>query len=257
MNRIKLKRLKASWSELTGRDLVYIARLFGMRYSREAIMVKLLCFWGGIRLIRSKPEEENGELFYWFRIRKRRFVISEGTLLWLLGRLSWLFTSPNNIIPLSRIAFRRARNRWMYDATFDEFIHMLQFYYSYVFEDNEESLNCLCSIMYPKGKWNNGKIVRRSWAFRYVFFARRYSVVLWCSSILRRISDECPLVFPRRQDSEEPVQPNVKEMLKCFLHDSTEGDVTKNDQVLTSGMWDVLFALDMKYRNMMEKAKKR
>lgn len=232
----------AGWLRLNAKQLMYVAKLLLGCKTRQQINTKAFLYFSGCVALNETGDVDNN----WFSKGKEIFVLSKGQLLSLTNEMNWLHKA-GEVNPLPWLRFHRARNRRMYDALFVEFLEALNLYYAFCYSGDEKHLNALCSILYPGFKrFDSSKVYERGSRFRKVKLFKRYTVMLWFSGLMKYIASECSHVFQSSEENENNEPVNVKQLIKSFMQILNEGDVTRNNDIRSSNMWDSLYELDRK-----------
>jgi hypothetical protein len=236
------------WIELSNKQLRFVSRLFHSDFSREKnkFLAHAFLFFSGLKIYSSKTKGS-------FLVKKKggkKFYIKTAFIAYGANRLEWLLKEVGEIHPLRRILFTKPCSYRLYDTKFRQFLSAENWYEAFSQTKNVKYLNRLVATCYhfPGQKFNENKVISRAWKYKLVSFETKYTVYLWYSGFRGYVGQECPDIFGKGNG--ESVR--IKDYIMGLIRGLTDGDVTKNESVQDTGIWDALYELNAKAKQAKE-----
>lgn len=242
MDALKL-HLPTKMSDLTAEQLLYVSQLYLMGYSETEFRVKALFYLTGMRMSKELGRD-SGDYVCIHPSHKRPFIL-EADLITEMARKCDFILQPDEIKPLSRIGFARARHYRLYNATFEEYLMAENYYFAYLDTKKDEHLDNLIACLYrrPWHRWNAAKIQNRAKQFRNVDPAIKYTVFMWYIGFRSYVPKRCKSLFSGKK-SNRPFNP--REYINGMIHQLNNGDITIKDKLLKQPVWDALDELEQR-----------
>lgn len=235
--------LPKSWGELSEHQLLFISREMTKEQTKSEFLLKAFICLTGIKLLEGKSGDST---FLFEKKGELSFPLTSDQLASLIHECDFLLEKITEIRPVRKIAGRKAYEFMMYDACFDEFISALNFFTAFQHTKDELWLNKLCVVLYPKGKWNDNNPDKHAKHFSKIEFHIKYTAFLWFCGLMNVIAKECPDMY---SEGSEEIAVNIKDTINDMLNLLSGEDVTKNDALLKVKMWDALYMMNTKAKN--------
>ena len=230
-------------SELTSDQLRYISRLYLMGYSETEFLVKALFLLSELKL---SVELKNTTGSYWCTHPSLRkpFILDADQIAEMKQAVDFRLQS-DEVKPLPRIGFTRARQYRLYNATFEEYLMAENFYFAYIETKKDEHLDNLISCLYrrPWHRWNADKIQNRAEQFRKVDPAIKYTVFMWYIGFRSYVPKRCTNLFSGKKSNRKF---NPREYINGMIHQLNNGDITIKEKLLKQPVWDALDELEQR-----------
>jgi len=240
--------LPARWIELSNRQLVFVSRLWMMGYPEPEFLVKAFLMLTGLKLITGDMVETQGiaSLHYKHPSIKKPFLIDTELMAELCEKCRFLLT-PDEVHPVKRIGFTRARHFKLYNATFEEYLMAENYYFAYTETRKEEYLDNLIACLYrkPWQRWNAEKIQDRARHFSKIDPAIKNAVFMGYVGFRSYVPKRCKALFSVKGSvSGRPFNP--REYINGMIHTLSNGDITIKDKLLSRPCWDALDELEQR-----------
>ena len=271
-NKIVRLNVPENWNDLLVEQLRYLCRLIAKginpSYRRQLIFMA----WAGIKSLPSRFVDEAGQHFYLFRCKKQFFYLSVEDYAFFLRKIDFCSGRSElskQLIPhvwsLHRKLYGPASK--LYNLTYNEWIHAESCFNRYLADNkNMSHLNALCAVLYRPGNGINPSSIeykgdsREAFSdFIYLQRARWFRFVpLWQKvAIFLFYAGSRDALYNAHNDLKENTtigedKTSDIEKHRNLITSLTNGDVTKNHQVLKSNVWDVFAILN----NMVQQFKK-
>ena len=228
-----------NFSEMTEKELRYLCALLVAGQSETQIHVKCFIRFSGIKIVARVLET------YWFTKPKLKvfFKLGDEQVAFFASRLKFLTTKYDGITPFKRIGFdARPFDRLLRDTTFATYFEAENHYQAYIFKKDEKYLTKLLAVLYNAPE---------KWMQRHATATDRMMCLLWFMGIKEHFARKWKYLFKKEDtddDDDSPTPPNMYLIITNQVRMLTDGDITKNKQVLGSPTWDALTELDNKCR---------
>lgn len=240
----KLKKKKAdhvvsmslpkSWEELSDQQLYDVFGL--MSHSLSANQIKTICIfrWAKLKVL---YELDNG--FFACRLNKRNVDLQDNQIAYAVTVLDFLDEIPKNPVRIAKIQKRfNARPARITGTTLREYLYVDNLYQGYLHTQKMDLLTQMIEILY-----DTQKLVPN--------IAEKISTFYWWTSLKALLTHEFPHFFaPMDNLSSENMlaQPDLHKQLTDAMNAQiralTQGDVTKEEQVLNTECWRAFAELD-------------
>jgi len=248
MNKTINLTVPRNYNEMTEKQVRYVAALQVAGQPEEIIRTK--CF---NRFAEIKPVAHIGDTYYFVRPKiKEVFSLNTSEVAYFAKKLDWLTKYYTGIKPVAKIGRYKACDELLRDTTFIQYLDAENFYQAFLFTKNEAHLYKLMGTLYQKGKdYNNSLTDRRA---KHIAMkateVEKLIVIMWMMGVKEYFSKKFKHLFVRadQDEDDEPVAPNMFEIMSNQIRLLTEGDITKKKQVLASLTWDALKEMDDKCR---------
>ena len=199
----------------------------------------------GLKIVPDTLPTDREDYHYVHASLKKPFVIDSQLFSELCNRCLFLLT-PDEVMPVKRIGFSRARHYRLYNATFEEYLMAENYFFAFTQTKQDEHLDNLIACIYrmPWQKWDASKIQERAKAFKNVDPAIKFTVLLWYMGFRSYVPKRCKLLFSVKGNSGN--QFNPREYINGMVHQLSNGDITIKGKLLSSPCWDALDELEQR-----------
>lgn len=240
-----------NYSELTEKQVRYIASLMVVGQTEDQIRTK--CF---IRFSGIVPVMSAGDNYYFIRRKiKGFFALKHEEVAYFSRKFDWILKKYKGIKPVQKYGRYLAPDELIRDTVFAQYLDAENYYQAYIFTKQRKYLVKIMAILYhKKGHVYNDKNA----AAAEKYFSRNASevdtmiVLMWMIGLKEAIAKKFDALFVRaqKQDNEnEVVPPDMFAIVTNQVRMLTEGDITKNKQVLSANTWDALTELNEKCKD--------
>jgi hypothetical protein len=235
--------LPKTWKELSANHLLFISREMVKEQTRTEFLLKTFVCISGLVLLEGRSGDST---FLFEKKGELPFPLTANQLAEFIHECDFLLEKITEVSPIKKIARRKAYEFMMYEACFDEFISALNFFTAFQHTKNEKWLDKLCVVLYPTGKWSDNNPSKYAKKFSNLEFHLKYTAFLWFCGLMNVIAKECPDMYTEGS-SDVPV--DIKENIHGMLNLLSNEDVTKYDDLLKVKMWDALYVMNTKAKN--------
>ena len=237
MKELKLT-LPTKWIDLNNRQLIFISRLWTSEYPETEFLIKAFLMLTRMRLVPGSPHR------YIHKSIKRPFLIDTYLMAEMCEKCRFLLI-PDEMQPIKKIGFARARHYRLYNATFEEYLMAENYYFAYTETKKKEHLDNLIACLYrsPWQQWDSGKIQSRAKQFSKVDPAIKNAVFLFYIGFRSYVPKRCKSLFSvKGTGTGHPFNP--REYINGMIHTLSNGDITIKDKLLSRPCWDALDELE-------------
>lgn len=235
--------LPKSWEELTEHQLLFVSREMTKEQTKSEFLLKTFVCISGLSLLEGKSGDST---FLFTKKGELPFPLTSDQLAEFIHECDFLLEKITEITPIKKIAKRRAYDFMMYEACFDEFISALNFFTAFQHTKDEIWLDKLCVVLYPRYKWSDENPDKDAKRFSKIEFHIKYTAFLWFCGLMNVIARECPDMYSEgSSDAEVDIKDNILGMLNLL----SDEDVTKHQDLLKVKMWDALYMMNTKAKN--------
>ena len=221
-----------SWQELPDKELRFVYRLLNSNCTLTQVKTRCLLRWGGLHVLRQE-----GALFI-VQHKKQVFPISALQITEALTNMAWLGDFPSYPVRLSRIGFHRAVSADLQNVSFEEFLTLDNLYQGYLQTQKKELLQDMAVILY-QSRFIRLSNEEATSIFYWFTSLKRYFASLFTHFLgSANEGDAGSLSFKQLQD-------NMNTQIRAL----TEGDITKEHDVLRMDCWRALTELDAKAKD--------
>lgn len=252
-----------NWEELTKEQLLYACRLFLYGYPEDEFLYRMFLQFAKLKSLR--PRIDKGKLY--FKHKKKVFTLEPYQVHEFAYTLSFLKDEPTlskNLFPYFRILFRKYYGplNKCYNLTFNEYIHASKCVYAFSKTADFKYINQLCAILYrPSGKGSSPGDKRRAFndfvypkvanRFHLLSKRKRLAVLFFFQGSQYHMRKAFTNLFSGSSVSSEPSNP------VAHLQDAVQvlnmGDITKNNQIYNTLVWQVFKQLDFQLAELKNK----
>lgn len=229
-----------NFSELTENQLRYLCALLVAGQTETQIHVKCFVRFTGIKIVSQKDN------VCFFRKLKTTglFQLTDEQVAVFASKFKFLTSRYEGIKPFKRIGLKaKPYERLLRDTTFGTYFDAENYYQAYIFKKEDIYLVRLLAVLYK---------VSEKYVLKNATPQDRMMCLLWFIGIKEHFARRWKYLFKKAEadenDDDEPVPPNMFEIITNQVRMLTDGDITKNKQVLGSPTWDALTELDNKCR---------
>ena len=233
-----------NFGEMTEKELRYLIDLLVAGQTEKQIHVKCFIRFTGIKTIMNI-----GDTYYFVKPKMKGFFkLTSEEVSNFATSFKYLTSKYEGLTPFARIGLYHPADKLLRNITFAKYIEAENHYQAYIFKKEDKYLVKLLTVLY----FSNEKSMQRN-----ATAADRTMCLLWFIGIKEYFARKFKYLFGKVQGNEEeedgdPVPPNMYEIITNQVRMLTEGDITKNKQVLSSPTWDALTELDNKCREYKE-----
>jgi hypothetical protein len=244
-----------SWNMLSKRQLLFVCRLYLAKISIEEFLLRAFLYLANVKALNAKDGR------FWFSHKRTLFILDAYQLHEFSLSLKYLLEQSRlsvNLIPHIRLFFVRHYGPMTkgYNLTLAEYIHASKAIYLFSKTSKFSYLDQLCAILYrPSGKGSHSGDKRRSfddfkytsdaWRFRLLSKRKRLASLLLFQGFQYEMQKAFPYLFPGKADDNthsEPVDPAPH--LLDTIQLLNLGDITKDEKILNSLVWQVFKQLN-------------
>lgn len=234
--------LPTGWAELTQKQLRFVYSLIAADYSLDEVKTLTLLKWNGCKVI----ARDNGG----FVLQKGKTVfsvkpiqITEAT-----QSLDWLAELPPYPVRLERISRCQAVAADFQGVPFESYIIVENLYQGFLTTRNEEMLDEIGKVLYPKPS--------PLFTLHTPLSAmERIAVFYWVASLKQMLARQFPDFFQPMPESGGNLlggSPNIgaqlQECMDAQIRALTKGDITKESEILSLDTWRALTELNAQAR---------
>lgn len=235
--------LPKSWEELTEHQLLFVSKQMILEQTRSEFLLKSFICLSELRLLKGKSGDST---FLFEKKGELPFPLTSDQLTEFIHECDFLLEKIIEFRPVRKIAGKKAYDFMMYNACFDEFISALNFFTAFQHTKDEIWLNKLCVVLYPRYKWSDENPDKYAKRFSKIEFHIKYTAFLWFCGLMNVIAKECPDMY---SENSSDVEVDIKDNILGMLNLLSDEDVTKYQDILKVKMWDALYMMNTKARN--------
>lgn len=236
-------RVPKNWKELSEHQLLFVSREMTKEQTRSEFLLKAFICLSGLKLLKGKSGDN---IFLFEKKGEIPFPLNSDQLTSFVHECDFLLEKITEIRPVRKLAGRKAYDFMMYEASFDEFISALNFFTAFQHTKKEKWLDKLCVVLYPQRKWNDENPDKYFKKFSKIDFHIKYTAFLWFCGLMNVIAKQCPDMYSEGSDE---VEVDIKDNILGMLNLLSNEDVTKYDDLLKVKMWDALYMMNTKAKN--------
>lgn len=242
MNPVELTSPK-NYGELSQKQLIYLTALMLSGQSEEQIRIKCFLKFSGIKII----AKHRGLYSCKKNAGKELFTISAEQVMFFSKKFDWMFRDFKGIQPITKIGCYMACDKFFRNLKFEDYLMAENHYQAYIFTKDNKHLVNLMSVLYRKGGSQNNHS-----SVRYIKFlsspVQRQITLMWMVGVKEFLSEKFTYLFVRvnQEMDENPKAPDMFKIMTDQVRMLTNGDLTKNEQVLKSNTWDALNEMNEK-----------
>jgi len=237
-----------NFGEMTEKELRYLVALLVAGQTEKQIHVKCFIRFTGIKTIMNVDD-----IYYFVKPKMKGFFkLTSEQVSFFASEFKFLTSRYIGITPFKRIGFyAHPADKLLRDISFAKYFEAENHYQAYIFRKEEKYLVKLLAVLYSAPE---------KYMLRHATADDLTMCLLWFMGIKEHFARKFKYLFGKVQGNEdeedgEPIPPNMYEIITNQVRMLTEGDITKNKQVLSSPTWDALTELDNKCREAKENNK--
>ena len=233
-----------NFSEMTEKQLRYLAALIIVGQTEDQIRTK--CF---IRFTGIRPIMTVNDISYFVKPKlKGFFTLRVEEVVYFSKKLDFLNKQQYaGIRPIGQIGKYKPVDRLLRDITFGKYLDAENYYQAYIFTRDEKYLIKLMAVLFVAKKHDIKKAEK--YFSRKKFQEERFITTMWMMGIKEEFARKFNYLFVRPTTSEgDGTPPNMLEIITNQVRMLTDGDITKNNLVLSANTWDALTELNNKCR---------
>lgn len=222
------------WNELTQEQLRYVCSIMA-RFTPEIAKVRALYAFTGLR-----GRKEEGK--YSIRVEGKEHILSIDIdrMRSLVSRLEWMMMPGEVPTRLTRICGRDAVDACLHEVPFQDYLVADNYYQVFIHTRNNDIILRMAEILYPgKAEMKLSK-------------GEELSVFLWFAAVKNLFKREFPHLFRSEETADEFSTRSMKDAMNAQIRALTDGDVTKEKEVLALDCWRALTELNEKAREAKE-----
>lgn len=224
--------LPTSWQHLTPAQLRYVCFLLSQNYSTDEVKTYCLLRWAGITVVGRERHA------YRIECAKRTYRITAQQLAELLPALAFLDTVPATPVRLPRIGRHTAVAADLSGVPFRDFLYCDNLYTGFLHTRNEALLTDIARVLYAAPRLSLSP-------------EERVSIFYWFASLKTYYSRRFHFLFaaaPATSGNLLSDAPSTQAQLQAAMDNQiralTRGDITKEEQVLSTDTLRALTELD-------------
>lgn len=254
----------SSWKELTQEQLIYLLKLL-VRFNNPirlrnflghrstpyhagfVVKTHLFARFTGLHVARRT---EDGYLCWirqnWFS--RRSFLLQAWQVHDCLSQFEWVDKLEEMDGRLDAVGGLHAVNARLHGVTFGEYLNMEKYYQAFLMSENPDMLVKLALLLYRK---KNGSMAKKIRMKDY----ESLGVFLWYGAIKENFSRSFRHFF-KKVEGGIVEEFDFLASMNCQIRALTDGDVTKEDEILNIDCWRALTELNEKAREAADFKKK-
>lgn len=226
--------LPASWSELTQQQLRTVLTLYALFADRPDGMEEVkLSAWANFCGVSILKRTDQGWLCA-LTDGHENFILDPELLPWIMSCLAWLEHPEEMTVRIERIGDFRARNMYLDDITFEEYLILENYYQGYLLTKEEKTLRLMATILYGMDMEQAGRIRQEI----------LLGVFLWYGAAKHNWANIYTHFFKPAGKGSAGTQEDQREIMNAQIRLLTKGDVTKTLQVYKTEINVALSELD-------------
>jgi len=241
-----------NYSEMTEKQVRYVAHLQVKGNKEEWIWTKCLINFTGIR-----PIGGTSKVYYFAKKHlKGFFSMTIEETFDFAKKLDFVTKRYIGIRPMKKIGRYRPCDELLRDISFQQYLDAENHYQAFLFTKSEYHLFDLMATLFtlPGLSYNNitsNKAIRR---MKRCSEAEKLMVIMWFVGIKEYFSNQFKYLFNRAKvdETDTTTAPDMLGIIRNQVRMLTEGDITKEEQVLAAPAWTALSEMNDKCREAKE-----
>lgn len=248
MSDVHLK-IPCNYSEMTADQVRYVIALKLAGTEEKNIWRKCFIKYTGIRPIVSYSDQ-------YFFVKKNItgfFSLKLDEFNYFAKQLSFLTTSYVGMVPWA-IKKLSPCDEELRDTNFIQYLDAETEYEHYIFSKDIYHLDQLIATLYQPGeKYNNNRTEKIARSLHRVSESDKMMVFMWFMGVKQLFAQKWPELFPKPKNSDDdietdPVVPDMEKIIRSRIRLLTQGDITKERDILKAQTWSALDELNEKIR---------
>lgn len=226
--------LPTSWDELTQPQLRTVLLLYAVLADQPGGMDEVkISAWANFCHVGIMRRTDQGWLCH-LNDRNEDFILDPELLPSMLSHLEWLEHPEQMTVRVERIGEFRAKEMYLNDVTFGQWLALENFYQGYLRTKDDASLRSMAAILY-------GMTGRQTEDIRPEILL---GVFLWFGAAKLYWASIFTHFFKPAGNGSAGTQEDQREMMNAQVRLLTKGDVTKTEQVFNTLLEPALAELD-------------
>lgn len=218
-----------SWDALTDAQLRYVYHLFVRGLSLTSVSLHCLLHWTGLRY---KGQDVDG---YRFRYRRQNFTLCAEQIAAAIAPLSFLTTIPSSPVRLCRIGRHRALPPKLDGFTFGDLLALDNLYQGYLQTRRPDLLHAMARTLYRAPHLRPSR-------------EEALSVFYWFMAAKQLLAQRYPHLYRTHEAASPPTRDQLLQAMNTQIRALTEGDITREAEVLAADCHRALTELDARAR---------
>ena len=222
-----------TWHQLTQEQLRYVLKLLVRNLDPVEVKIRVLCAFSGLRVRRKLQASYKCEIGSG---RKRRIVyVQAWQVQSMFDQLGFIDRVEDTDVRLEIIGGCHAVDLYLHGMSFRDYLMCERFYQLFLIHRKDEFLDKLASYLYvgDKDHWELSPV-------------ERLGTFMWFTHVKKALSENFRHLF---QSGDESENYDLIASMNAQIRALTDGDVTREEQVLNVDCWRALTELDCKVRD--------
>lgn len=232
-----------SWAEMTSAQYIYALKMLSRFNNKITIKTLLLCRYAGIHVFKKYATSWKCFFRYGFLgLRRHPFILNDWMVQSLLHQLDYIDSYEAMDRRLDSLHSLHAVDIELHAVPFVDFLIMEKYYQAYIVQKDARFLSKLGKLLYRRknGNMQKGPVRWKEYELLNIF--------LWYSRVKYVFSEQFPYFFKSGNNSEEDSDYNFVAAMNAQIRALTDGDITKEKEVLHMDTWRALTELNEKAR---------
>lgn len=230
--------LPKQWQDLTQGQLHYICTLMCLGIPMEELKIYAFIRMAGFDVINKSKGRWNFRKKITWR-KSEYFSLSDEIVASAASNLSYLDEYPSRPIRVERFGSYNARDAFLHNIPFKDFISLENYWQGFLISKKEECIERMAGMLYRK---NNGDSPKKPNGTMCT------STALWYAAFKNFCHEHWPYFFKLVNKDDKSGMNNIdmEKIMNAEIRALTDGDVTKEKEVLNLDTWRALTELDAK-----------
>lgn len=243
--------IPTSWQEMTPAQYIYALKILALIADKTKIKTLLLCRYAGIHVFKKYATSWKCFFRYGFLgLRRHPFILNDWMVQSLLHQLDYIDSYEAMDRRLDSLHSLHAVDIELHAVPFVDFLNMEKYYQAYIVQKDARFLGKLGKLLYRRknGDMQKGSVRWKEYELLNIF--------MWYSRIKSVFAEQFPYFFKSGNNSEEDSDYNFVTAMNAQIRALTDGDITKEKEVLHMDTWRALTELNEKAREADEMQKR-
>lgn len=234
--------IPTSWQEMTPAQYIYALKILALIADKTKIKTLLLCRYAGIHVFKKYATSWKCFFRYGFLgLRRYPLILENWMVQSLLHQLDYIDSYEAMDRRLDSLHGLYAVDIVLHGVPFVDFLNMEKYYQAYIVQKDARFLVKLGNLLYRKKSGKNKDNI--NWQ-EYELL----SIFMWYSRIKSVFAEQFPYFFKAGNNSDEDADYNILAAMNAEIRALTDGDITKEHEVLHMDTWRALTELNEKAR---------
>ena len=232
------------WDELSQRELEYVLTALSLFAPGQAAAYAFLRL-AGLR-VEGRPESGSKRIYLTVRRgwRRKRFAVGRWQLAWAARQMDWVAEPPSSPVRLAVIDGMHAIDAAWHGLPFGDYLKLENLWQGFISSRDDEPLRRMATLLY---RHRDGRPAERIRLRPHEALGVSY----WVSGTREMLARTFRNLF-RRTDGTVAGVPDMRAAMDTQIRALTDGDATKEADVLRLDCWRALTELDTKAREAQE-----